>query len=81
MAKVVRKVKISSVEDVKNFVNSITRFEGSVDLGNGHYIVDAKSIMGVFSLDLSQAHDLSFDAESEDECKAVLDSIAQYIVG
>lgn len=80
MAQVTRKVKISTVEDVKNFVNGVARFNGSVDLGNGHYIVDAKSIMGVFSLDLSREHTLAFSTESEADCKEVLDLIAPYIV-
>lgn len=43
-----------SIIDVKNFVNIINDFDFDVDLVSGRYVVDAKSIMGIFSLDLSR---------------------------
>lgn len=43
-----------SIIDVKNFVNIINKFDFDVDLVSGRYVVDAKSIMGIFSLDLSR---------------------------
>ena len=45
-------IRLSTIEDVRNFVNEVTRCEFDVDLASGRYIVDAKSIMGIFSLDL-----------------------------
>ncbi len=45
---------LKTIIDVKNFVNAISEFEFDVDLVSGRYVVDAKSIMGIFSLDLSR---------------------------
>jgi len=47
-------VHLKSINEVKEFVSIVNTFETDVDLISGRYIVDAKSIMGIFSLDLSQ---------------------------
>lgn len=47
-------ITLSSINDVKEFVNIANRSSSEVDLSSGRYIVDAKSIMGIFSLDLSK---------------------------
>lgn len=47
-------ITLSSINDVKNFVNIVNRYDFDVDLTSGRYVVDAKSIMGIFSLDLSK---------------------------
>lgn len=51
-----RKIKVNTIEKVKDFVNEVSKFDVSIDLGSmdGRYTVDAKSILGVFSLDLSR---------------------------
>lgn len=53
---ITRKVKVDTIEKVKDFTNEIGKFEASADLGSidRRYTVDAKSILGVFSLDLSR---------------------------
>ena len=48
------KIMLSSINDVKDFVNIVSRYDFDVDLTSGRYVVDAKSIMGIFSLDLSK---------------------------
>ncbi len=48
------KVVLSSIVDVKTFVDIVNEFEFDVDLVSGRYVVDAKSIMGIFSLELSK---------------------------
>ena len=48
------KIRLSSIEDVRNFVELVRQFEGDIDLSSGRYVVDAKSIMGIFSLDLAK---------------------------
>ena len=53
------KVSLNSMEKVKSFVNDITGFKADFDLVSGRYVIDAKSIMGIFSLDLSKALDLN----------------------
>ena len=47
-------IKLDTISDVKNFVNIVSKYDFEVDLVSGRYAVDAKSIMGVFSLDLSK---------------------------
>lgn len=47
-------VKFSDVEQIRQFVNTVNKFDASFDLGSGHRIVDAKSILGVLALDLSE---------------------------
>ncbi len=47
-------IMLRSINDVKDFVNIVNRYDFDVDLTSGRYIVDAKSIMGIFSLDLSK---------------------------
>lgn len=48
------KVMLSSIVDVKNFVNLVNEFSFDVDMVSGRYVVDAKSLMGIFSLDLAK---------------------------
>ena len=60
-------ILLSSINDVKDFVNIVSKYDFDVDLTSGRYVVDAKSIMGIFSLDLSKpikvdVHDDNSDA-------------------
>lgn len=48
------KVYLDTIDKVKGFVNAVSSCEGDFDLSSGRYVVDAKSIMGIFSLDLSK---------------------------
>jgi len=70
-------VSLNSIDKVKHFVNDINRFDFDFDLISGRYVIDAKSIMGIFSLDLSKPIDLNIHADGAalDEVLAVL---AQY---
>ncbi len=47
-------ILLNTINDVKNFVNIVSKYDFEVDLTSGRYIIDAKSIMGIFSLDLSK---------------------------
>lgn len=70
-------VNINSIEKVKKFVNVITIYDNDFDLVCDRYVIDAKSIMGIFSLDLSKDIDLTIHGDNVDE---VLDKLAPYIV-
>ena len=70
-------IKLSSIEDVRNFVNIVTKYDMDIDLASGRYIVDAKSIMGIFSLDLMKPIQLT--AHSDDADK-LLEDIKPYII-
>jgi len=47
-------IMLKSINSVKDFVNIVSKYDFDVDLTSGRYVVDAKSIMGIFSLDLSK---------------------------
>ena len=48
------KISLNSIDKVKAFVNDVTKFNTDFDLVSGRYVIDAKSIMGIFSLDLAK---------------------------
>jgi len=73
------KVSLNSIDKVKQFVNDINRFSYDFDLVSGRYVIDAKSIMGIFSLDLSQPIDLNIHAEGA-ELDEVLKTLSVYEV-
>lgn len=66
-------VKLETINDVKEFVNAVTLCNFDVDLVSGRYSIDAKSIMGIFSLDLSKPVELQAHVESADELIEKLD--------
>ena len=70
-------IRLSTIEDVRNFVNAATACEAEIDLGSGRYVVDAKSIMGIFSLDLLRPIHMTVHS---DDCKAFLDAVAPFVV-
>ena len=68
------KISLNSIDKVKAFVNDVTKFNTDFDLVSGRYVIDAKSIMGIFSLDLSKPIDLNIHSENNiDEILAKLD--------
>ncbi len=72
------KIRIKEINDVKEFVNIVSGCQYDVDIISGRYAIDAKSIMGIFSLDLSK--DLELKIHSDD-CGEFLDEISRFIVG
>ena len=72
------KICLNSIDKVKAFVNDITKFDSDFDLVSGRYVIDAKSIMGIFSLDLSKDIDLNIHAE--DNIDDVIAVLKPYIV-
>ena len=71
-------ISLNSIDKVKSFVNDISKFDFDFDLVSGRYVIDAKSIMGIFSLDLSKPIDLNVHADG-DALQTVLDVLAPYI--
>ena len=57
-------ISLNSIDKVKAFVNEITKFDNDFDLVSGRYVIDAKSIMGIFSLDLSKPIELNIHSIS-----------------
>lgn len=56
-------LKLNGFDDVKRFIDITSRYGENLTLVNGRYVVDAKSILGVFSMDLSQPVDLVCEGE------------------
>ena len=71
-------ISLNSIDKVKSFVNTITQFEYDFDLISGRYVIDAKSIMGIFSLDLSKPIELNI--HSEGNVDEILSVLQPYIV-
>ncbi|MBP3611475.1 MAG: HPr family phosphocarrier protein [Lachnospiraceae bacterium] len=63
---------LDSIDKVKAFVNTITKFDSDFDLISGRYVIDAKSIMGIFSLDLSKPIQLDIHSENVADIMAAL---------
>lgn len=70
-------IKIDSISDVKDFVNIVSKYDFDADLESGRYAVDAKSIMGIFSLDLSKEIKLIVHS---DDCDDFMNEISKFIV-
>ena len=70
-------IKLSLAENVKSFVNIVNRYPYDVDLRAGRHVVDAKSILGIFSLDLSKPVTLEI---YDDNCDDLLEEIKSFVV-
>ena len=72
------RISLNSIDKVKSFVNDLAKFDADFDLVSGRYVIDAKSIMGIFSLDLSKPIDLNIHAEAE--LDTILETLKPYMV-
>lgn len=70
-------IVLNSIDTVKDFVNIVAKYNFDVDLTSGRYVVDAKSIMGIFSLNLSKP--IKVEVHSDD-CAKFVDEVARFIV-
>lgn len=70
-------VSLQAINDVKDFVNIVMKYDFDIDLVSGRYAIDAKSIMGIFSLDLSKPIQLNAHTDNAD---AFLKEIDKFIV-
>ena len=60
-------ISLNSIDKVKNFVNDINRFDCDFDLVSGRYVIDAKSIMGLFSIDITRVLTVEIHSNDKDE--------------
>ena len=72
------KISLNSIDKVKSFVNDISGFKADFDLVSGRYVIDAKSIMGIFSLDLSSPIQLNIYADQDED--KIMEAIKPYVV-
>lgn len=74
------RISLNSIDKVKSFVNELVRYSDvDFDLVSGRYVIDAKSIMGIFSLDLSKPIDLNIHAD-EGQMEDIISHLAPYII-
>lgn len=66
-------IRLSTIADVRDFVNIVSKSDLDIDLQSGRYVVDGKSIMGIFSLDLLSPITLTAHTDDTDELFAALD--------
>jgi phosphotransferase system HPr (HPr) family protein len=69
-------IKLSAINDVKDFVNTASKYDFDVDLSSDRYSVNAKSILGIFSLDLSKPVTMTVQS---DDCDEFFAEISQFI--
>ena len=72
------RISLNSIDKVKSFVNDLAKFDADFDLVSGRYVIDAKSIMGIFSLDLSKPIDLNIHSESY--LDTILETLKPYMI-
>lgn len=70
-------IKLSNVQDIRDFVNVVILADYEVDLVQGRYVIDAKSIMGIFSLDLLSPITLIAHSDNTD---ALFEKIAKFVI-
>ena len=70
-------LKLSQAEEIKEFVNTVNRYAYEMDLRAGRHVVDAKSILGIFSLDLSEP--ISLEIYSDD-CADLMEDIRRFMI-
>ncbi len=71
-------ISLNSIDKVKAFVNELSKYDSDFDLVSGRYVIDAKSIMGIFSLDLSKPIDLNIHAE--DGIDEIVEALKPFII-
>jgi len=70
-------IKLNTIEDVRDFVNIVSASDVDIDLSSGRYVVDGKSIMGIFSLDLLSPVKLTAHS---DDCNELLNKLQRFII-
>ncbi len=71
------KIRLSTIADVRDFVNIVAASDIDIDLASGRYLVDGKSIMGIFSLDLLSP--ITLTAHSDDTAE-LFEALSRFIV-
>ena len=71
-------ISLNSIEKVKHFVSITTKFDTEIDLISGRYVIDAKSIMGILSIDLSKPIRLRIHEEN-DSADDIIDAFSEYV--
>ena len=71
-------ISLDSIDKVKSFVNVIAKIDSDFDLISGRYVIDAKSIMGIFSLDLSKP--ITLNVHADEDAAEIMEVLSKYAV-
>ena len=71
-------VVLNEISAIKKFNNEVEKFESDIDLIKGRYVIDAKSLIGLFTLDLSTPVDIVIHSENEDEIKRFYEAMKEF---
>lgn len=74
-----RIIILNNFDKIKEFTNSVSKFESDVDLMKGRYIVDAKSTIGIMTLNLSEPVEIQIHSEDEEELKAFEEFVSKFM--
>lgn len=73
-------IKIDTIDKIHKFINITNSFKSDIDVKRGHYILDGKSIMGIYSLDLSKEIEVSINSDDEREISRFEESMKEFKV-
>jgi len=73
-------IKLVTIEDIRKFVTVLAKYTIDLDLQSGRYTVDARSLMGIFSLDLLKPIDFIINSDDEKIVGAVLDDVNDWVL-
>ncbi len=74
------KIKLTTIESVKNFVEKASKYPFDIDVTSGRYVIDAKSIMGLFSLNLENVLTVIPHTTDEESLKKLEEDLKEFIV-
>ncbi len=74
-------IRMNTINDIRNFVDMTSHCSFAVDLTDGHYTVNAKSIMGVVSLDKSKDLTVHMQVEKDEDCADFVNQLKPFLVG
>ena len=74
------KIKLDTIDKVKEFAGIATNYADDLDLVSGRYVIDAKSIMGIFSMNLSKALELVVHGADDTQIEAFINSVDRFLV-
>lgn len=72
------RVQLNTIDRVKRFVKICDNYKEDIDLGSGRYIIDAKSIMGIFSFDLTKPLNIRIHSNNDDVVRRFNEEMSEY---
>lgn len=74
------KIRLKTIDSVKDFVSAMSKLESEIDLVSGRYVINAKSIMGIFSLDLTKDIEVKISEIDKEELEKFNNLIKPYLI-